>query len=166
MARPSSAARVNRCVDLVGSRLSRRSPYRTGVHPSSVAIEVPSRLDSLEHVRAIVASFLAGAGLDPKGESGFGCLLATAEAVANAIRHGHGEDGRPLRMRVSTAEDGLRVEVWDEGPGFELAPTEIDSIDVWSESGRGVALMQAYVDRVEVRRDGDRNLLVLHKEVA
>jgi serine/threonine-protein kinase RsbW len=79
--------------------------------------------------------------------------LAVAEAVANAIRHGNrGLASLRVEVRFESVADGLRVQVRDEGPGFD--PTTLPDPRLPERrlvpSGRGVLLMRALMDEVEV----------------
>ena len=56
----------------------------------------------------------------------------------------------PLSLTLSHEPDGLVLHVMDEGPGFDRPPTL--PADLWSESGRGLFLVSALANHVEVRR--------------
>jgi len=52
--------------------------------------------------------------------------LMVSELVTNAVRHGHGT----ITLRADLCQDRLRVEVADEGPGFQReARTGIDAAE-------------------------------------
>jgi anti-sigma regulatory factor (Ser/Thr protein kinase) len=78
--------------------------------------------------------------------------LLVSELVTNAIRHaGLGEADR-ITLTVETRERGLRVEVCDPGPGFEVAePTP----DPARPSGWGLYLVRELSDRWGVDRQGE-----------
>jgi serine/threonine-protein kinase RsbW len=89
----------------------------------------------------------------------FGVQLALEEALANAIKHGNQlDEQKSVRVSCRVANDLLRVEVADEGAGFDPAlipdPTEEGHIDV--PSGRGIMLMRNFMSRVEYDRSGTR----------
>ena len=74
--------------------------------------------------------------------------LALTEACTNVLDHSAGEQ----EYEVSAGIDGTRcvIEVVDRGAvGFDGAATGHGTADVTAESGRGVQLMRALVDRVE-----------------
>ncbi len=71
--------------------------------------------------------------------------LLTAEVASNAARHG----GEPIGMSVSVEEDGLRVSVRDQGPGFDPADENIRG------SGMGVRLVEALASDWGVERDDE-----------
>ncbi len=74
------------------------------------------------------------------------CELIFGELVGNAVRYAPG----PLGLSLSTDETGVLLHVMDEGPGFERRPGL--PTDIWSESGRGLFLVAALADDVDIRR--------------
>ena len=79
--------------------------------------------------------------------------VAITEALANAMLRGNDRDvSRAVQVRVEVDGYALRVEVADEGPGFDLAtlkqsPDEADWFE--RDDGRGVFLMRTLMDGVE-----------------
>jgi len=72
--------------------------------------------------------------------------LIFGELVGNAVRYAPG----PLSITLSSDDDGLILHVMDEGPGFDGPPSL--PADLWSESGRGLFLVAALSDEVDIRR--------------
>lgn len=66
--------------------------------------------------------------------------LVVSELVTNAVVHGAGQ----IRLTVDLDEDRLRVEVTDEGSGFEHAVRGIPFHEV---RGRGLAIVDAAASR-------------------
>jgi serine/threonine-protein kinase RsbW len=88
----------------------------------------------------------------------FAVRLALDEALANAIKHGHRGDARKrvdVRYRVGPAE--VRVEVHDQGPGFDPArvPDPLAADNVERASGRGLLLMRSYMTWVRHNERGN-----------
>ena len=97
------------------------------------------------------------AGLDEDAVHGFG--VAVREAVINAIKHGNGADQRKrVRVEYDVAKDPAQpqvvVRVHDEGAGFdsEHLPNPLAPENVSVTSGRGIFLMRAFMDDVQVRQ--------------
>ena len=75
--------------------------------------------------------------------------LALEEALANALKHGHGYDpSKTVRVRCEATSEQVVVEVEDEGPGFDPAgvpdPREPENLE--RPCGRGLLLMRHYLE--------------------
>lgn len=124
--------------------LSRNAPvadYEFSAVPVTAAI-----------ARCIVDEALQALGVDP--ERRFGIVLAVSEAIANAIEHAYRDDA-PGLVRLELSSDGA-----------EFAAT-IEDFGRWrpfvrrGERGRGIELMHAFTDSVQIRstRESTRILL-------
>ncbi|MDY6912918.1 MAG: ATP-binding protein [Planctomycetota bacterium] len=93
----------------------------------------------------------------------FAIKLAIEESLNNAIRHGNGYDSNK-RVRVGCQIDPQRVciIVADEGDGFDPAsvpdPTANENLE--KPHGRGIMLMQAYMDEVHFNKKGNEVRLI------
>ncbi len=95
----------------------------------------------------------------------FGVHLAVDEALVNAIRHGNQMDAaKQVRFCCWLSPHKVRVEVTDEGPGFDpdSLPDPTEPTRLHCPGGRGVLLMRAFMSRVEFHDRG--NHVVLEKE--
>ena len=95
----------------------------------------------------------------------FGVHLAVDEALVNAIQHGNAADERKhVRFSCRISPQTIRVEITDEGPGFdpEKLPDPTSPARLGCPGGRGVLLMRAFMGHVEFLGCG--NHVVLQKE--
>src|SRR3954470_15282986 len=79
--------------------------------------------------------------------------LLVSELVTNAVRHGGAGPSNTVSVRLDSSPDRVRVEVKDEGPGFEpRVGRRIDPV----EDGFGLTLVDQLADRwgVEVEAGG------------
>ena len=95
----------------------------------------------------------------------YGIHLALEEALVNAIRHGNRSDpSKDVGLRLYLPDDSLRIEIEDEGAGFDPGklpdPTEDEFLD--RPNGRGVLLIRTFMTRVNYLGRG--NLCVMEKE--
>jgi serine/threonine-protein kinase RsbW len=95
----------------------------------------------------------------------FGVHLAVDEALVNAILHGNAlDDAKHVRFCCRLSPRKVRVEITDEGPGFDPAslpdPTDPSHLD--RPRGRGVMLMRAFMSHIEFQDRG--NHIVMEKE--
>ena len=108
---------------------------------------------SVSRARAIVSEAALGAGLSDEGTHDL--ILATSEAVANAVQHGEAWPNDCILLVTEPSASGLRVEVSDCGRfDSTLEPAPMDAT-----GGRGIGIIAAIVDRLEVR-NGDGQTVV------
>jgi anti-sigma regulatory factor (Ser/Thr protein kinase) len=105
---------------------------------------LPALPESASRARAIVREAASELPLD--GEATWDLMLATTEAVANALEHGKPCDPRGIRLRLERQNCGLDVEVGDCGCFSERNGRG----KAQGEGGRGMRLIAAVMDRVEV----------------
>ena len=112
----------------------------------AVQERIVSRLESLEYSMRDV----------------FGVRLALEEALVNAIKHGNGLDpDKTVRVNCLIEDDLLRVEIEDQGPGFNMGdvpdPTAEENLD--RPCGRGIMLIKSFMTSVEYNAKGNRVVL-------
>ena len=107
--------------------------------------------------------------IDWLAEELFGVHLAVEEALVNAIKHGNREDVSKLVYFVCrVSSERLRIEIEDEGPGFNPHdvpdPTDDDNLEV--PSGRGIMLMKSFMTTVEYNERGNQVVMEKFRVVA
>lgn len=118
---------------------------------------LPAEAASGAAARSIVSETAADAGLD--GERTWDLMLATSEAFANAVQHGTPWPNECILLRAERFAQGVRVEVTDCGSfDSQLAPAALDDT-----SGRGIQIIAAIVDRLEVQNGNGRTLVRFEK---
>jgi serine/threonine-protein kinase RsbW len=94
----------------------------------------------------------------------FGVNLAVHEALDNAISHGNAlDENKHVRFMCRVSPKKIRVEITDEGPGFDpdSLPDPTSPNHLGCPGGRGVLLMRAFMSHVEFCDHG--NHIVLEK---
>jgi len=93
----------------------------------------------------------------------FAIKLAIEEAVINAIKHGNQlDDTKRVTVSFVVEEDRAVISVADEGEGFrpEDVPDPTDADNLIETSGRGLALIGAYMDEVRFNEKGNEITMV------
>jgi serine/threonine-protein kinase RsbW len=122
---------------------------------------LPALPEGASQARAFVRDFAAELRLD--GESTWELLLATTEAFANAVEHGSpcGSQGILLRLESEGARVG--VEIQDCGGSFSGGAHSSKPSGL---GGRGIPLIQAVTDALEVTPGAGATVVRFEKRVA
>lgn len=123
------------------------------VSAGKITVSVKSRVAHVDLIQAISEQVGTLIGLDADEVLNIG--LAVREAAINAIKHGNHMDVRKtVRAVFDFGDEGMSVAIRDRGNGFELEQVADPTLpeNLFRTSGRGVLLMKAFVDRIEVRR--------------
>ena len=96
----------------------------------------------------------------------FGVHLAVEEAIVNAIKHGNRNDAsKEVHVVIKTSPRSIRIEITDQGSGFNLAdvPDPTDDENLEAPSGRGIMLMRSFMSFVEYNEKGNRVVMEKHQ---
>ncbi|MGA2585135.1 MAG: ATP-binding protein [Tepidisphaeraceae bacterium] len=93
----------------------------------------------------------------------FAIKLALDEALRNAIKHGNQHDpSKKIRIEATISRETTVIVIEDEGSGFARAlvpdPTLEENLE--KSSGRGIHLIEAYMNEVRWSRGGRRLRMV------
>ncbi|MBX5495723.1 MAG: ATP-binding protein [Bryobacteraceae bacterium] len=123
-----------------------------GVTPS-VDTSLASTLESVDNAEETVLRVAQGVGIDEEELHKVG--MAVREAMVNAVVHGNRfNENKKVRLVVSLEPDRLTVRIADQGEGFDMSslPDPLAEENLLRQSGRGILLIRAFVDRFDVRR--------------
>lgn len=115
---------------------------RTG-RADSVRVEyaLPAQLTSAHWARLLTAGFLNGPRTSKQAREQLDeAQLVVSELVTNAVSHGHSR----CRLRLTSQQDEVTVEVADSGPGVPVRRRP----DPQRESGRGLLLVHHLTRRL------------------
>ncbi|WP_009964329.1 ATP-binding protein [Verrucomicrobium spinosum] len=139
------------------------------MRPGSLSTKLNVHLRETELVGKIVREF--GQWHDVPEQTVFLVKLSLDELVTNIVVHSAGQIPcvREIVLRLTTNQHELWAEVEDDGCAFN--PLDLPIPDVAaplqerSPGGLGIHLVRSLMDRVNYKRVGQRNLLVLSKKV-
>ena len=128
-----------------------RDQFEIATHPQQAGL-------ARERIRALAIK--AGfAGLD------LGDIeIATGEAVTNAILYGSPNSASRVQIACRFTGNTLHIEIRDQGHGFDPARIPED-VGTDALGGRGIRLMRALMDQVELRYDGKGMVIHLSKKL-
>ena len=119
----------------------------------SVDARLESTLDSVDAAETSVLQVAEEMGFREEELHQIG--MAVRESMVNAVVHGNRYSARKkVHLSVMKSPDRLTVVVADEGEGFNLnsLPDPLAEENLLRQSGRGLLLIQAFVDEFQVRR--------------
>lgn len=121
-----------------------------------VAVCLPQEVETVGLVRATVTNALLLFGVTED------CIadirLAVSEACTNVIQHAANEDDYEVLVRVD--DERCAISVRNVGFGFDATGLAGTMPDPSSPRGRGVAIMRAVMDTVELESEPEAGTLV------
>ena len=106
---------------------------------------LPAAPASATQARALVRDAASELRLD--GSTTWELMLATTEAIANAVEHGEPCDPRGIFLRLEAVDGSFDVEVRDCGGCY---PVDSRSSKPDEQGGRGISIIAEIMDSLEV----------------
>lgn len=127
------------------------------VQTEELKTTIPSDTAAAQQIQERIVALLES--LDYSTRDVFSVRLALEEALVNAIKHGNRMDPRKtVRIDCLVNSSSVRIEIEDEGSGFNLAdvpdPTTDENLE--RPCGRGIMLMRSFMTTVQYLGCGNR----------
>jgi serine/threonine-protein kinase RsbW len=122
----------------------------------SLALTLPRDEQTVSVARHIVRNAMQQVGVEENCVYDF--ELALSEACTNVLLHSGPGDQYVVRLDLEDARGVIRVV--DIGHGFDSARLREEGARPEAERGRGLALMQAFVDRVDFTSRAEAGTIV------
>jgi anti-sigma regulatory factor (Ser/Thr protein kinase) len=115
-------------------------------HVEQASFDIPGGVEAPAEARLAVDELSLGYS-DETRET---LRLLVSELVTNSVRHAGAGPERSIRVHLRASDSRVRVEVLDDGPGFEPphGPAEDGALNGW-----GLRLVGQIADRWGVERD-------------
>jgi serine/threonine-protein kinase RsbW len=126
---------------------------------------IPSELSASREVQEQILADIQKHGFSR--QSAFAVRLALEEAMINAIKHGNKLDPhKKVHIETRISPDEAEIIIEDEGTGFErhAVPDPTCDPNIEKCSGRGILLIESYMNRVEWSRGGRRLRMIRRNE--
>jgi len=139
-----------------------------GGSPPVLDLDLGTELAEVGRVLAAIDALHGSGALG--GEAAFALRVAADEVLMNVIQHAHPGGGEHrVRVRLELVGARARLEISDDGQPFDpLAappPDTAASLAERSVGGLGIHLVRELMDEVYYQRSGDRNVLVMTKQL-
>src|SRR5258706_957389 len=115
-------------------------------------MDLPSTLESVDVAEDLVLKQAQKLGFDEDDQHKIG--MSVRECMVNAVVHGNCYNARKkVHLEVVRGADRLEVVIADEGEGFDISslPDPLANENLLRHSGRGLLLMQAFMDEFTIR---------------
>ena len=115
--------------------------------------DYPSTLESVDVVETDISKAASDAGFGEDDQNGIG--MAVRECTVNAVVHGNRYNkNKHVHVNVTKSESDFTIRITDQGEGFETehVPDPLDESNILRHSGRGLYLMKAFMDDVQVKK--------------
>jgi PAS domain S-box-containing protein len=130
---------------------------RNVAHADSISTSIPAEPSALTGLRGTIGAWLDLLGLSP--ETCDDLILACDEACANAIEHAyHRRRDEPIRVELRRDDDDIEIAVRDSGI-WRHEPVDGDR-------GRGIGIMRAVMDDVDIRTGDEGTLVLLRRNLS
>jgi serine/threonine-protein kinase RsbW len=149
------------------NRDDRREPPRSRANKvnGTMRFEFTSDFDTGCAVQAEILREVERHGFN--NNSLFATRLALEEALVNAIKHGNQLDpAKKVIVEARVTANRVEIEIEDQGPGFDRSSVPDPTADenLCKCSGRGILLIEAYMNQVSWSHGGRRVRMVRMNE--
>ena len=123
-----------------------------GLEARTVDLLLDSTLDSVDVAEEAVLKEAQELGFDEDDLHKIG--MSVRECMVNAVVHGNRYNARKkVHVMIQRASDRLSIVIQDEGEGFDMAelPDPLANENLLRHSGRGLLLIQAFMDEFQIR---------------
>jgi serine/threonine-protein kinase RsbW len=124
-----------------------------GAPTRTLESSLDSSLESVDTAEQTVLDVAQTVGFDEDSRGDLG--LAIREAMVNAVVHGNRYSAeKKVKLTISGARDSIKVIILDQGEGFDPSAVAdpLAEDNLMKQSGRGLLLIQAFVDEFSVRK--------------
>ena len=133
--------------------------------PINCSIVVKSKPFAIVGVCEQILSKIKASGFDQ--DDIFAVHLALEEAFFNAVKHGNKMDPtKEVKIDYSVGLDKIEISMTDQGEGF--SPTSVADPrygdGLYKPGGRGLLLINSYMDMVKFNEQGNSLYMVRYKE--
>ncbi|MBP6062797.1 MAG: ATP-binding protein [Fusobacteriaceae bacterium] len=124
---------------------------------NEVKINIPSSLENLALIRALVKTYLELHHIDTKEV--FQLLSVVDELATNVVEHGYKYQPGDIIIEISKSNDSIRLLVEDNGLGFD--DTKISKQD----GGMGLFLARAIADDFKIEKKINGTIFKVEKKI-
>lgn len=132
-------------------------PQQESGNDRGVELLLESNLDSVDTAETATLKVAEELGFEEEDLHKIG--MAVRECMVNAVVHGNRYNARKkVFFQVLPQTDAMSIVIRDEGEGFDLKslPDPLAEENLLRQSGRGLLLIQAFMDDLQIQRTEPR----------
>ena len=125
-------------------------------HSESVSCVVKGTREAFDEIQENVLTRMDAVGYSETDM--FSVRVALEEALANALLHGHqGDESCDIEVQWKVDNKSVEITITDQGRGYDpdMVPDPTADENLTLPSGRGVAMMRAFMDEVDINEKGN-----------
>jgi serine/threonine-protein kinase RsbW len=125
---------------------------RDRVETRTIERNFDSTLESVDAAEEIILQEAQSLGFDEDDQHKIG--ISVRECMVNAVAHGNRYNARKkVHLVVSSSPGTLEIRIGDEGEHFDMSqlPDPLADENLLRHSGRGLLLMQAFMDEFQIQ---------------
>lgn len=138
------------------------------MNKAPAVIEVTSELCEIENIKNFLKQNLQA--LPVTEEEHFQIELALIEICLNIIHYAYPENRGTIQVKFWTEGPQIFLEIRDNGLPFDPSQSPTPDIEELirnrKKGGLGIYLSRELMDGFVYRRDGDQNILLMHKKLS
>lgn len=131
-----------------------------------VSYTLDSTLESVNHAEETALKFAMKSGFSEDEVQRIS--MAVREGVVNAVLHGNKYDpNKKVRISFENSGESIEIHITDEGSGLDVSkiPDPLAPENLLKTSGRGIFLIRAFMDEVQVNNLNPGTEIVMIKHV-
>lgn len=137
--------------------------FKVELAEDSIGIVFSSTLENIDIVCQKTSDFMVSK-MDGIESELFPINLVIREGLTNAIRHGSKNDPqKEVRFLLTIKGSSIRIEIEDQGNGFDWRKQQEEDLPEDEEHGRGIIIMDTYFTNYTYNDKG--NILYLEKDI-
>jgi serine/threonine-protein kinase RsbW len=128
--------------------------------------ELPGSRETMDFVQSSILSSMEKFGYCE--DDLFAVRIAVEEAIANAVLHGHrGNQSQLIDMSWTISQFEVEIIVLDGGRGYDQTAVPDPTLDenLTLPSGRGLAMIHAFMTEVEITESGKKIRMKRRKQI-
>lgn len=137
---------------------------------SSISFQMTNKMNCFKCFQPKVEAFGADNGLPPKVI--FHLTLVLDELVTNIIDYGYADfDEHPIDVTITLDGETINITLVDDAAPFNILTAPEPELDTPLDErikpigGMGIHLVKNMVDHIDYKRDEDKNILMLTKNI-